>query len=153
MGRLMAVAAAIALVAATEAAAEDWHPADLDAEMLAGVDVTSIEADRQLRGAMVMFAFATTSPEGADYMIILTGFDCDARTAAAITTSLYSADGTLLASGGDPESAVNSPIAPGSLTESVEQIVCGDHRNPAGFSDGVEFAAAARRLLLEGGVP
>jgi hypothetical protein len=149
MRRLMAAVAAMALMAATEAAAEDWQPANASADVVVGVEISSIEAHGDLRTALVMFAFARTSPDGMDFMVSVAGFDCAAHTVAVIGTSFYDAGGALLLT--DGEGAPDTRIEPGSLIHSVEAMVCQGRRDPAGISDGVEFAAAARQLLLQGG--
>jgi len=150
MRRLMAAVAAITLTAATAAAAEDWQPADMSTNTLVGVEVSSIRGDARIRTATVMLVYDRTGPGGVDFMVVAAGFDCATHTVAAIRNLYYSADGTLLLSEGDVESAADSPIERGSLMQSVEEMVCSGRRDPAGISDGIEFAATARRLLLEG---
>lgn len=150
MRRLMAPVAAAALMAATQAAAEDWQPADKSADTLVGVEISSIRGDARIRTAAVMVAYDRTDRGGVDFMVVAAGFDCAMHTVARIQNLYYAADGTLLFSDGEAENAADSPIERGSLMASVEEMVCDGRRDPAGISDGVEFAAVARQLLLEG---
>ena len=150
MRSLMAAAAAAGMLAATEAAAENWQPAAANDEMIIGVDVTSIQGDPRLRIATVMLVFARADPGGGDFALSAVGFDCVDHTVALISMDFYAIDGTALSTSEPDANAPGEPIEPGALFETVEGVVCEGQRYPPGSPDGLAFAAAARELLLRG---
>ncbi len=145
MRRLMAAVAATALMAATDAAADDWRLAGANNDIMAGVEVSTIRRDGDLSAAMVLLSFARTQSDGGDYYILLVGFDCAARVTTTLITDAFRADGTLLAR--DDED-IEQRVERGTLMHAAEEVVCRGRRSDTSTPDAVQFARVARRTLL-----